>query len=90
MTEEEVTRWLNVIHDAIAGGWITILYKDVRTCKNNFLGCLSVVKSIGVVHRARCLVDHYEIVIGENIRNGGIDFRTPDTWTGEGAVTRDD
>ena len=78
MTEMEVTRWTNAIHDAIAGGWVTILCRDVRACKNNFLACLSVVKVMGVGYRARCLVGHYEIVIGENIRDGGIDFRTPD------------
>lgn len=78
MTEEEVTRWANVIHNAIAGGWTTILCRDVRACKNNFHDCLSVVKAMGLGHRARCTVGRYEIVIGGNIRDGGIDFRTPD------------
>ena len=78
MTEGEATRWAHIIHDAITGKWVTIWCRDVRACKSDFHDCLSVIKAMGLWHRARCLVGHYEIVIGENIRDGGIDFRTPD------------
>lgn len=77
MPDEELTRWAHVIHDAIAGKWVTLVCRDMTECRMLYMDCLEVLGYMGVSYNyaVRTRTVHY-VVIGDNMNDGGIGFRT--------------
>ena len=76
ITPMELDRWANLLHGAVTGKWLTVRCRDYRACRRNFDQCHEICDAIGLAHVARR--SSLEIVIGDGIRDGGIDFRTSD------------
>ena len=78
MTKEEFLRWCDVLDRAIKGEHVTIVCPTMRSASNEFKDCRDVCAKIGLANEARKTNGHCEIVIGETIHDGGIDFSTMD------------
>lgn len=76
MTEKEFIRWQNVISDAIAGKWLTIIEYNMDAAKRDFNNCIRVCDAIGVAYRAYRHTSDMAIVIGGDRSDGSIEFRT--------------
>ena len=74
MTREEANYYATCIDDAVRGKWVTVSCRDYRAAKMAFRDALALCQHMGlavVAYRSTL-----EIVVADDIRDGGIDFRT--------------
>jgi hypothetical protein len=74
MTDAELTEYANLLDDAIKGKWVTLCCRDQRAVRNAFHDLTRLADHMGLAYKAYRQVGHEQIVIGDRLSDGGIDF----------------
>ena len=72
--ESEVRELAFILHDAIAGEWVTIRCPNQRSVRRLFNDLCKLADAMGLVYDAYGAMGREQIVVGDSIRDGGIDF----------------
>lgn len=72
--DEEAVEYAYLLDDAIKGKWVTLRCRDARSAKRAFRDLCSLADYMGLAYKAYRATGNEQIIIGSNIRDGGIDF----------------
>jgi hypothetical protein len=72
--DEEIAEYAYLLDDAIKGKWVTLRCRDARSAKRAFRELCSLADYMGLPYRAYRATGNEQIIIGNDIRDGGIDF----------------
>ena len=72
--ESEVRELAFILHDAIAGEWVTIRCPNQMSVKRLFNDLCELADAMGLAYDACRAVGCEQTVVGDSIRDGGIDF----------------
>lgn len=72
--ESETVELADMLHDAITGKRVTIRCQDEMLVKEVFNDLCELADAIGLAYDAYGAVGREQIVVGDSIRDGGIDF----------------
>lgn len=74
MTESELSQYANLLDDAVRGKWITLHCRNQRAVRNAFHDLTRLADHMGLAYKAYRQVGHEQIVVGDRLSDGGIDF----------------
>lgn len=74
MLEHEAIEYAQLLDDAVRGRWVTLRCRDMRSVRRHLRALCELADAMGLAYRAYHAIGSEHIVIGDNLRDGGIDF----------------